>query len=110
MRSSIPTLALTLALFAVPHALAAGAPHAEGPAASPAAEGAETPSELDRSPAVLDASPQSAQCPGFTILRLFPAGTPQQACVDYCTASGGTFAEYDQDNALYWVCSCCVTS
>jgi hypothetical protein len=110
MRRSIAALALVLALFALPHALAAGAPGAEEAVAAPAAEAAVPPAELDRSPAVIDAAPQST-CPGgFTILRLFPSGTPEQACVDYCTSIGSTFVDYDQSNALYWVCSCCATS
>lgn len=107
MRYSIPALTLTLVLLAAPAALAASAASAACPAAE---EPAENPVTL-ATPAVIDAAPQSSQCPGgFPILKLFPSGTPEQACVDYCTTSGGTVVEYDQSNALYWVCSCCVTS
>jgi hypothetical protein len=110
MRRSIAPLALVLALFALPHALAAGAPGDEEPVAAQAVESTPTQPELDRSPAVIDPAPQST-CPGgFTILRLYPSGTPQQTCVDYCTSTGSTFVDYDQSNALYWVCSCCATS
>jgi hypothetical protein len=110
MNRSIAALALVLVLFAVPHTLAAGAPAGEEAVASPAVENVVPPPELDRSVAAIEAAPLAA-CPGgFTILRLFPSGTPQQACVDYCTASGATFVDYDQSNALYWVCTCCAAS
>jgi hypothetical protein len=93
MRRSIAPLALVLALFALPHALAAGAPGDEEPVAAQAVESTPTPAELDPSPAVNDAAPQ-ATCPGgFTIHRLFPSGTPEQAGVDYSTTNGSTVVD-----------------
>ena len=96
--------ALALALLIAPYALAADAP-AGDLTVTPTVETAEAPLTPDPLLMIPGATPQ-AQC-SFNYLYLFPSGTPQQACVGYCTSGGGTFDSYDQSNALYWVCSCC---
>ena len=108
MNRSIAVLALVLlALPFTPANLeAAGPDEPEGGEASAAA----APPSLGAPSDVSDTAQAQATCPGFSFLKLFPAGEPQQSCVAYCTAGGGTFGSYDTSNRLYWVCTCCAGS